>query len=190
MTNLFTVDSVNTNSLLAVTEAVNKKNTHSILAGVCFRANKERYALHVCATDCYVFTNVIYNDVSSFDLEFESIVIDSENLKQILSKYKNMNVPLTVAQENNDYFMFVGADKYLIKTLEGNYPNTENIKFCDSDDDCCISLTTDVLERLLKTLKTSKKDFIDFRFKSQKQSNFKVKIGSNINIVATCQYKN
>ena len=184
MKTLFNVDSVNTNSLLAVIEAVSKKHHMLALTGVYFKANKEANTLEVVATNSTIMNKVVINN-ALFDESFNNLVIDSESLKQALNKYKNMNISLRIDKEDNDdYFLLIGSDKYLIKVIKNEYPNIDNIKVFNDENDCHITLSVDVLERLLKTLKTSKKDFVKFTFKNTLNKPFKATIGDDINIIA------
>ena len=164
MEQLLKIDGMNARSVLSIIETASNKDIRPILTGVCFHrtANNE---LELVSTDSAILSRTTIQDATMSD-DFNEIVISSDSLK-VLKDYKKYPVVLTIFKDNDEYVMEVNGNKHFIKVINGDYPNTSGITVKSDDDDYTISLSQNVIEKLLKTIKASGSETVSITFNTK-----------------------
>lgn len=166
MEQLFRIDSIDVRTILSLIETSDKSDRRPILTGLHFYRNEDN-KLSVVSTDSAVLARTIIDNATLED-NFTEIVICAESLK-ILKDYKKYPLTMVVYRDNNECVMELNGEKHFVKIIDGVYPKTSGIKMNESDSNYTISLSKNVLEKLLKVVKASENECIELTFDTTKK---------------------
>ena len=183
---LFQINNINVRNILALIETTSSKGVRPVLNGVCFHRSSNN-EMHIASTDTSIMCKVEINNVIMNE-QFNELVISGDSLK-FLKDYKRYRVNIIVYKCESMYIMRVNDTNHIVNVINYEYPNVSNIKFVNSDNDYTISLSQNVIEKLLKVMKSSNNEVVTITFNtSSKMKPFKCYMKNyddmNIDIIA------